>query len=61
MRFTPQDEQFRAEVREWLKANLTGEFAGLRGASLARQVIFYEEYAQADAPARVSIVGEERS
>ena len=34
---------------------------GGRGASLARQVIFYEEYAQADAPARVSIVGEERS
>ena len=32
MRFTPQDEKFRAEVREWLKANLTGEFAGLRGA-----------------------------
>ena len=98
MRFTPQDEQFRADVREWLKANLTGEFAGLRGAggpgrederhderlawnrhlaaagwtclgwpaehggrgaTLTRQVIFYEEYAQADAPARVSIVGEE--
>jgi len=98
VRFTPQDEQFRAEVREWLKANLTGEFAGLRGAggpgreherhderlawnrhlaaagwtclgwpaehggrgaTLTRQVIFYEEYAQADAPARVSIVGEE--
>ena len=98
MRFTPQDEQFRADVREWLRANLTGEFAGLRGAggpgreperhderlawnrhlaaagwtclgwpaehggrgaSLVQQVIFYEEYAQADAPARVSIVGEE--
>jgi len=98
VRFTPQDEQFRAEVREWLEANLTGEFAGLRGAggpggeherhderlawnqhlaaagwtclgwpaehggrgaSLIRQVIFYEEYARADAPARVSIVGEE--
>ena len=98
MRFTPQDEQFRAEVREWLNANLTGEFAGLRGAggpgreherhderlawnrhlaaagwtclgwpaehggrgaTLTQQVIFYEEYAQADAPARVCIVGEE--
>ena len=98
MRFTPQDEQFRAGVREWLEANLTGEFAGLRGAggpgreherhderlawnrhlaaagwtclgwpaehggrgaSLIQQVIFYEEYARADAPARVSIVGEE--
>jgi alkylation response protein AidB-like acyl-CoA dehydrogenase len=98
VRFTPQDEQFRAEVREWLNANLAGEFAGLRGAggpgreherhderlawnrhlaaagwtclgwpaehggrgaSLIQQVIFYEEYARADAPARVSIVGEE--
>ena len=82
----------------WLEANLTGEFAGLRGAggpgreherhderlawnrhlaaagwtclgwpaehggrgaTLTQQVIFYEEYARADAPARVSIVGEE--
>jgi len=98
VRFTPQDEQFRADVREWLDANLAGEFAGLRGAggpgreherhderlawnrhlaaagwtclgwpaehggrgaSLIQQVIFYEEYARADAPARVSIVGEE--
>ena len=98
MRFTPQDEQFRTSVRDWLEANLTGEFAGLRGtggpgreyeryaerlawhrhlaaagwtclswpaehggrgASLVQQVIFYEEYARADAPARVSIVGEE--
>ncbi len=32
MRFTPQDEEFRAEVRAWLEANLTGEFASLRGA-----------------------------
>ncbi|HEX5294925.1 MAG TPA: acyl-CoA dehydrogenase, partial [Streptosporangiaceae bacterium] len=32
MRFTAQDEEFRAEVRDWLEANLTGEFAGLRGA-----------------------------
>jgi alkylation response protein AidB-like acyl-CoA dehydrogenase len=98
VRFTPQDEEFRADVREWLKANLTGPFAGLcgaggpgrehefaaerlawnqhlaaagwtclgwpaacggRGATLAQQVIFYEEYARADAPARISIVGEE--
>ena len=98
MRFTPQDEEFRAEVRAWLNANLTGEFAGLRGAggpgreherpaerlawhrhlaaagwtclgwpaehggrgaTLAQQVIFHEEYARAGAPARVSIVGEE--
>jgi alkylation response protein AidB-like acyl-CoA dehydrogenase len=32
VRFTAQDEDFRADVREWLEANLTGEFAGLRGA-----------------------------
>jgi len=32
VRFTPQDEEFRAEVRAWLDANLTGPFAGLRGA-----------------------------
>ena len=98
MRFTPQDEQFRSDVREWLEVNLTSEFAGLRGAggpgreherhderlawnqhlaaagwtclgwpaehggrgaSLVQQVIFYEEYARAGAPTRVSIVGEE--
>ncbi|HET9967624.1 MAG TPA: acyl-CoA dehydrogenase family protein, partial [Streptosporangiaceae bacterium] len=98
MRFTAQDENFRSEVREWLEANLTGEFAGLRGAGgpgreheapegrlawnrhlaaagwtglgwpaehggrgapLEQQVIFYEEYARAAAPARISIVGEE--
>jgi alkylation response protein AidB-like acyl-CoA dehydrogenase len=98
VRFTPQDDQFRADVRDWLEANLTGEFAGLRGtggpgreheryderlawhrhlaaagwtclgwpaefggrgATLARQVIFHEEYARAGAPARVSIIGEE--
>ena len=98
MRFTPQDEEFRADVREWLNANLTGPFAELRGAggpgreherpaerlawnrhlaaagwtclgwpaehggrgaTLEQQVIFHEEYARADAPARVSIVGEE--
>ena len=98
MRFTPQDEEFRADVREWLEANLTGPFAGLRGAGgpgrehegtpngwpgtgtwpppagpawagppntaaaaprSAQQVIFHEEYARADAPARISIVGEE--
>ena len=98
MRFTPQDEEFRADVRGWLEANLTGEFAGLRGAggpgreherhderlawnrhlaaagwtclgwpaehggrgaTLAQQVIYYEEYARSGAPARISIVGEE--
>ncbi|WP_419834373.1 acyl-CoA dehydrogenase family protein [Endozoicomonas atrinae] len=28
--FSPEDEQFRAEVATWLKENLTGEFAQLR-------------------------------
>jgi alkylation response protein AidB-like acyl-CoA dehydrogenase len=32
---------------------------GGRGASLARQVIFHEEYARAGAPARVGIIGED--
>ena len=98
MRFTPQDEEFRADVRAWLAANLSGRFAALRGAggpgreherhaerlawnqhlaaagwtclgwpaefggrgaTLARQVIFHEEYARAGAPARVAVVGEE--
>jgi alkylation response protein AidB-like acyl-CoA dehydrogenase len=98
VRFTAADEEFRSDIREWLEANLTGEFASLRGsggpgreheepegrlawnrhlaaagwtglgwpaehggraATLEQQVIFYEEYAQAAAPARISIVGEE--
>ena len=93
MRFSQEDEAFRAEVRDWLGTNLTGELAGARGlggsgrehegfelrlawerrlgeagwiglawpkevggrgASLVRQVIFAEEYARADAPARVN-------
>ncbi|HEX2315575.1 MAG TPA: acyl-CoA dehydrogenase family protein [Thermomonospora sp.] len=88
---------FRAEVREWLAANLTGEFAaarglggpgrehegheirlawerrlgeagwtclgwpvehGGRGATLEQQVVFFEEYARADAPHRVGHIGE---
>ena len=92
------DEEFRAEVRDWLEEHLSGDFAGLRGKggpgreheayderlawdrhlsrhgwtcigwpeqhggrglSLERQVIFHEEYARADAPARVSHIGEE--
>jgi len=31
LRFTVADEAFRAEVRDWLRAHLVGEFAGLRG------------------------------
>ncbi|MER7950716.1 acyl-CoA dehydrogenase family protein [Streptomyces sp. NPDC096079] len=91
-------EEFRREVRGWLRANLTGEFAALRGrggpgreheahaerlawerhmaaagwtcvgwpkeyggrgATLEQQVAFHEEYALADAPARVSHIGEQ--
>ncbi len=96
--YSPADEAFRAEVRDWLEGNLSGEFAGLRGRGgpgreheafdervawdrhlaqagwtclgwpeehggralpLLQQVIFHEEYAEADAPARVSHIGEE--
>ena len=98
MQVSPQDEEFRRRVREWLAENLTGRFAGLRGAggpgreheahdervawnrhlaaagwtclgwpaehgghgaTLAQQVIFYEEYARSGAPARVGYLGEE--
>jgi alkylation response protein AidB-like acyl-CoA dehydrogenase len=31
LRFSPADETFRAEVRDWLATNLTGEFAALGG------------------------------
>jgi alkylation response protein AidB-like acyl-CoA dehydrogenase len=92
------DEAFRHEIREWLRTNLTGRFAGLRGlggpgrehesfedrlewerhmasagwtcvgwpvehggrgATLSQQVIFHEEYAAANAPARVNHLGEQ--
>ena len=98
MQFSPQDEAFRARIRQWLAGNLTGRFAALAGAggpgrehealagrvawnrhlaaagwtclgwpaeygghdaTLAQQVIFYEEYARAGAPARVGYLGEE--
>jgi alkylation response protein AidB-like acyl-CoA dehydrogenase len=98
LRSSPQDEQFRSSIREWLAANLTGRFATLRdaggpgreheahaervawnrhlaaagwtclgwppehggrGATLAQQVIFYEEYARSRAPARAGYLGEE--
>jgi alkylation response protein AidB-like acyl-CoA dehydrogenase len=32
VRLSPQDEDFRQHVRHWLAGNLTGPFAGLRGA-----------------------------
>ena len=98
MQLSPQDEEFRHRVRQWLAENLTGRFAALRGAggpgreheahderlawnrhlaaagwtclgwppehggrgaTLAQQVIFYEEYARSGAPARVGYMGEE--
>ncbi len=31
LRFTPEDEAFRAEARAWLAENLRGDFAALRG------------------------------
>ncbi|MFF1509574.1 acyl-CoA dehydrogenase family protein [Streptomyces sp. NPDC058326] len=91
-------EEFRREVRGWLRSHLTGEFAALRGrggpgreheahperlawerhmaaagwtcvgwpkeyggrgATLEQQVAFHEEYALADAPARVNHIGEQ--
>ncbi|MEU9088469.1 acyl-CoA dehydrogenase family protein [Streptomyces sp. NPDC048357] len=91
-------EEFRTEVRSWLRAHLTGEFATLkgrggpgreheafaerlawerhmaahgwtclgwpveyggRGASVPQQIAFHEEYALADAPARVNHIGEQ--
>src|ERR1700749_1112190 len=90
------DASFRTEARDWLAANLTGEFATLRGkggpgreheafearvawdkhlsaagwtclgwpaehggrgATIAQQVIFHEEYARAGGPARVGYLG----
>ncbi|MFF5936255.1 acyl-CoA dehydrogenase family protein [Streptomyces sp. NPDC012508] len=91
-------EEFRAEIRAWLRTHLVGEFAGLkglggpgreheafaerlawerhlaahgwtcvgwpkehggRGASIEEQIAFHEEYALADAPARVNHIGEQ--
>ncbi|MGW6566212.1 acyl-CoA dehydrogenase family protein [Streptomyces sp. NPDC054975] len=91
-------EEFRTEIRDWLRAHLRGEFAALkglggpgreheafaerlawerhlaahgwtcvgwpkeyggRGASIEEQIAFHEEYALADAPARVNHIGEQ--
>ncbi|GAA2091385.1 acyl-CoA dehydrogenase family protein [Actinomadura alba] len=90
-------DRFRAEVRDWLTLNLSGEFAkarglggpglehqghevrlawerllgeagwtclgwpvehGGRGAAMDEQVVFFEEYARADAPQRMGHIGE---
>jgi alkylation response protein AidB-like acyl-CoA dehydrogenase len=63
----PGDESFGFETRlRWERQLAAGgwtalgwpvEFGG-RGATLAQQVIFSEEYARAEAPGRVSVVGE---
>ena len=61
------DETFGFEVRlEWEKVLASGGWTGLgwpvehggRGASIAHQVIFNEEYVRARAPGRVSVLGE---
>src|ERR1700744_1760728 len=61
------DETFGFEVRlRWERGLADGGGAGLawpsefggRGASMAEQVIFHEEYARALAPGRVSVMGE---
>ncbi|WP_399494609.1 acyl-CoA dehydrogenase family protein [Streptomyces sp. P9(2023)] len=91
-------EEFRTEIRDWLRTHLSGEFAPLkglggpgreheafaerlawerhlaahgwtcvgwpkeyggRGASIEEQIAFHEEYALADAPARVNHIGEQ--
>ena len=31
MQLTAADEEFRAQVRDWLEVNVAGEFAGLPG------------------------------
>ena len=48
----------RLAVAGWTCLSWPAEFGG-RDATLAQQVIFHEEYARAQAPARVAIVGEE--
>jgi len=61
------DETFGFEVRlEWEKVLAAGGWTGIgwpvehggRGASIAHQVIFNEEYVRAKAPGRVSVLGE---
>jgi alkylation response protein AidB-like acyl-CoA dehydrogenase len=96
LRFSPEDEVFRAEVRDWLATHLTAEYAPIegtdgpsrqredfqtcrawervlgehgwiglgwpppygRGLPLMQQVVFYEEYARANAPYRINHLGE---
>ncbi|WP_323794539.1 acyl-CoA dehydrogenase family protein, partial [Nocardioides sp.] len=98
LRYSDADRAFRAEIRDWLDDQLSGEWGALRGLggpgrdheaiderlawnrhlaahgwtcvgwpvehggrglSLWQQVIFHEEYARSNAPARVNHLGEE--
>ncbi|MET0802516.1 MAG: acyl-CoA dehydrogenase family protein, partial [Acidimicrobiales bacterium] len=97
LRFSDEDEAFRAEARDFLETHLAADFAALRGLGgpgkehqdfagrleweqllgregwsvvgwpkehggkglpVTQQVIWHQEYARAQAPGRVGIVGE---
>ena len=78
LRDSPDEAAFRAEVREWLEANLPAEpgrewsrklydagFVGLtwpeeyggRGAPYSHQAIVLEEFARAEAPQHMGVIG----
>ena len=78
LRDTPDEAAFRAELREWLAANLPAEpgrewsrklydagYAGLtwpeeyggRGAPYSHQAIVLEEFARAEAPLHIGVIG----
>jgi alkylation response protein AidB-like acyl-CoA dehydrogenase len=78
LRDSPDEAAFRAEVREWLAANLPAEpgrewsrrlyeagFVGLtwpeeyggKGAPYSHQAIVLEEFARAEAPSHIGVIG----